>query len=904
METLNLPTAWSPALDFSPFLRQLITNRPWLADALRTGWETPLSAALLESQIADQPPPEDEISLKTMLRRVRQYAIAHIALRDLCAAAPLAEVVESMSLLADITTNHALSWLHQQQTQLYGEPLDTSGQPQKLMVIGMGKLGGRELNVSSDVDYIFVYPEDGNTDGPKSIDNFEFFSRLGKKLIAAIGEITDEGQVFRVDMRLRPNGDSGPLVCSLDALENYFITQGREWERYAWIKARVMNAGQNRQPQACEALYAVARPFIFRKYLDFGAIHAMRALHAQIRREVARKDMADHIKLGPGGIREIEFLAQVFQLIRGGREPGKAGGLQIRPTLQVLERLAQRGLITTEAEAKLRAAYLFLRRLEHRLQYVEDQQTHALPSQPEQQAALAPTMGFESWSELLDALNAHRATVSHQFEAIFSEADEGEHPLTSLWLGQLEDHEAQESLLAQGFREPTEAWSRLQALHQSARYQALPSSNRERLDAVGPRLIEAATLASNPDITLQRTLDFVDTISRRGAYLALLQQYPQALQKVADMVGSSAWAASYLNNHPILLDELLDARLLETEMDSPSFRELLEAHLADVGDDTERAMDILREVHHAQVFRLLAQDLAGKHTLEHVSDLLSLLADGILEVALKQCWATVRTRHRETPAFAVIGYGKLGGKELGYGSDLDMVYLFEDETSEAGQNYARLGQRLNSWLSTQTSAGLLFETDLRLRPNGDAGLLAVSLDAFRQYQLENAWVWEHQALTRARFCAGDPAVGARFEAIRQEILCQKRDPETLKTEVLAMRQKMLDAHASTEAGHFDIKQDRGGIVDVEFIVQYLILAHAHTYPELTQNLGNIALLGISAHLGLIDKTVATQVQNAYRRYRQTQHALRLNAQKGRVLNLEFRLETETVQALWSTVLGG
>lgn len=897
---MNFPSLWAPALEFSPFLRSLLENRDWLSTALLAQWEHPLTENSLREMLNEQPAITDEDSLKIALRRLRQQAIAHIALRDLTGKADLAEVVESMTLLADITTNIALTQLHQQLTRLYGEPLDSTGQSQKMLVVGMGKLGGRELNVSSDVDYIFIYPEDGETAGPKRIDNFEFFGRLGKKLIAAIDEITADGRVFRVDMRLRPNGDSGPLACSLEALENYFITQGREWERYAWIKARVMNTGENLQEDWSEQLTRIARPFVFRKYLDFGAINAMRALHAQIRREVARKDMADHIKLGPGGIREIEFIAQVFQLIRGGRDTQKEG-LQMRPTLVILKKLVERELITPDAEADLRTAYHFLRNLEHRLQYVGDQQTHMLPASAEQQAALAPTLGFPDWPALLETLNQHRERVSQHFESVFSDPEAGEHALSPLWLGQLDTESAIELLATLGFERPADTWNRLQELHTSARYQSLPASNRERLDAVGPRLLDAARSTVHPDLTLHRGLGFLETISRRGAYLALLQQYPQALQKVADMVGSAAWAAQYLNRHPILLDELLDSRLLETATDADAFSASLQHQLDAVRGDTEREMDVLREMHHAQVFRLLAQDLAGKHSIERISDHLSLLADRILEATLKLCWQTVRTRHRPTPAFAVIGYGKLGGKELGYASDLDMVYLYDDDDQDAGQNYTRLGQRLNTWLSSQTPAGFLFETDLRLRPNGDSGLLAVNLESFRQYQLENAWVWEHQALTRARFCAGDPAVGEKFEAIRQEILCLPRDQEHLRTEVLNMRQKMFESLASSSEGHFDLKHDRGGIVDVEFMVQYLILAHAHNHPAMTRNLGNIALLGIAAELGLMTTEAAHLAQLAYREYRRLQHSKRLNDEKSIVPLALVGDHPTHIQQLWQTL---
>ncbi|PKO34715.1 MAG: bifunctional [glutamate--ammonia ligase]-adenylyl-L-tyrosine phosphorylase/[glutamate--ammonia-ligase] adenylyltransferase [Betaproteobacteria bacterium HGW-Betaproteobacteria-7] len=893
---------WQRALDHSRYLSNLLQSRPALVDELAACWHQPLGEdhllAPLHVDFAD-----DE-AVKSVLRCLRQRAMAHITLRDLVGLAPLEEVVECMTMLADVTTNFALDHYHRQLVATYGEPLDHAGHPQRLLIIGMGKLGGRELNVSSDVDYIFVYPEEGETAGPKAIDNYDFFTRLGKRVIQALGDLTADGQVFRVDMRLRPNGDSGPLVCSLDALENYFITQGREWERYAWIKSRVMNAGPNADGQAIgewmAALRKISRPFVFRKYLDFGAINAMRDLHAQIRREVARKEMVGHVKLGPGGIREIEFIAQVFQLIRGGRDPA----LQIRPTLSVLKLLVERQLLPAESEAELRAAYVFLRRLEHRLQYVDDKQTHMLPEEAEARAVIAQSMDFPDWPALMAVLDSHRQKVSRHFEEVFSDPEAGEHPLTGLWLGQLDDETAIEAFGNLGFRHPQEAIARLAELRVANRYLQLPSQNRLRFDAVAPRLIEAAGASGNPDVTLVRGLNFLENIARRGAYLALLQQYPMALRRVADMMCASNWAADYLNRHPLLLDELLDPRLYEIATNWAGFRDNLRRNLADHAGDTEREMDILREVHHGQVFRLLAQDLAGLQTIERLSDHLTELADTIVQETLPLVWSKIKNRHCPTPKFAVIGYGKMGGKELGYASDLDLVYLYDDDDQDAPENYTRLGQRLNTWLSSQTSAGILFETDLRLRPNGDSGLLAVSVDAFRDYQLTKAWVWEHQALTRARFCAGDPAVGARFEEIRIEILCQQRDLDKLRAEVIAMRQKMIDAHASKSETEFGLKHDPGGIVDVEFIVQYLVLGHAHQHPELTGNLGNIALLRIAGDLGLIDRQQAEAAGNAYREYRRLQHAKRLSATpKARIPKEQVELHIAVVRALWREVFG-
>jgi glutamate-ammonia-ligase adenylyltransferase len=897
-----LDSPWQAAQNHSRYLRQLLASRPEIAAWLDEHVVLPVGARQMCDFLAQEAPGSEE-SLKRALRRLRQRVMATLIVRDIAGVAPLSEVVESMTQLADVTTNFALDFVHRQLSELFGEPLDSRGQPQRLLVIGMGKLGGRELNVSSDVDYIFVYPEEGQTSGRRRIDNYDFFLRLGKRLIGALGEPTGDGQVFRVDMRLRPNGDSGALVGSLGSLENYFITQGREWERYAWIKARVMNEGVNLQPEWVDGLQEICRPFVFRKYLDFGAINAMRELHAQIRREVARKDMAEHIKLGPGGIREIEFIAQVFQLIRGGREPA----LQARPTLQILALLAERRLLPADSERELAVAYEFLRRLEHRLQYVNDAQTHRLPTGDDERLQIARSLGFADWSALLTVLDTHRSAVGRHFEQVFSDPEEGRHPLAALWDGPVGGDDPLERLSTLGFRQPQAMLERLQGFRQSSRYLQLPASNRERLDALGPRLIDAAAATPMPDATWQRGLDFLATISRRGAYLALLQQYPQVLMKLAELIGSSSWAADYLTRHPILLDELLDSRIFDVAIDWQDFQQGLQARLAQHRDDTEREMDILRETHHAQVFHFLAQDMAGMHSVEHLADRLSELADIMVQTTMDLCWQKLRQRHphpERSPCFAVIAYGKLGGKELGFASDLDLVYLHDDPEPGAGELYARLGQRMSTWMSTQTSAGTLFEVDLRLRPNGDAGMLVCPIQAFRDYQLQHAWVWEHQALTRARFCAGDPAVGEQFEAIRVEILRRPRDLNRLREEVLSMRKRMLDQHASRSEEDFDIKHDRGGLIDVEFIVQYLILGHAHAHPRLCGNLGNLALLGMAAELGLIPGDLAAGTRSAYRDFRRMQHALRLNAgRRARVERASVARRIDAVRALWQAVFG-
>ena len=879
----------------SRYLVRLLDARPEIAAEVEAHIDQPLSLAELRAWIAAAPLTDD--TLKPALRQMKQRAYARIATRDLLGRAPLAEVMASMTLIAEVAVAAALKVLTAALAARYGTPRDAQGEMQQLIILGMGKLGGRELNVSSDIDLIFVYPEDGDTDGERSISNFEFFTRLGRQLISAIAEATGDGQVFRVDMRLRPNGDSGPLVCSFDMLETYFVSQGREWERYAWIKARPI--GEGYPPHRLTELEKIRRPFVFRKYLDFGAINAMRELHAQIRREVARRDMAGNVKLGPGGIREIEFIAQVFQLIRGGRDTA----LQIKPTIAVLQLLLQRGQLNIDAVVELTAAYDFLRRLEHRLQYLDDAQTHSLPDSAADQAIIAQAMGFANFEALAAELDDHRQHVAGHFEAVFADPNAGaaRHALDRIWHGAEADSRVAE--LAQlGYHDPVAALARLDAVHAGSRYRQMPETTRSQFDALVPRVIEAAAASPAPDAALSRILDLLEAVSRRAAYLALLLQYPRTLIHVARIAGSSSWAAEYLRQHPVLLDELLDPRLLESAPDWPTFKTQLAAQLEQVEPDTERQMDLMREAHHAQVFRLLAQDIAGLLTVERLADHLSELADIMLDLALHFTWKKLLQRHCEVPRFAVISYGKLGGKELGYASDLDLIFLFDDPHADADANYSRLATRLNTWLSSQTSAGQLFDTDLRLRPNGDAGLVVVSLESFRQYQRESAWVWEHQALTRARFSAGDSNIGAAFEKIRCEVLCQLRDLAKLREEVVAMRQKMMDAHAG-KSELFDLKHDPGGLVDVEFIVQYLVLGHAHAHRELTANKGNIALLRIAAEVGLIPADLAETVRNAYRDYRHLQHELRLNNQPARVDGASVADHVAAVRKLWNHVFG-
>ena len=870
----------------SRYLTMQLQARSWLATRIAPFLDRPLERADLQAFLDSEALTENNLAPR--LRQLRAFVYAHVMVRDLAGLAVLHEVTGAMTLLAELSVETAQRVLHAQLVERYGTPRNAAGQAQDLIVIGMGKLGGAELNVSSDIDLIFVFPEDGETDGTRSIGAFEFFSRLGRALIAAISEPTGEGFVFRVDMRLRPNGDSGPLVANFDMLEQYFVSQGREWERYAWIKARALTGDHH------DGLEAIARPFVFRKYLDFGAFNAMRALHAQIRREVARRDMADNIKLGPGGIREIEFIAQVFQLIRGGRDEG----LRVRPTLQVLAALAQRGIMPDDTVGELSAAYDFLRRLEHRIQYLDDAQTHMLPASPEDRLRVAQAMGFGSVEALHAALDAHRTIVSRHFEAAFADPSAGQTQPDNAWPAEPEVDTTQQALAELGFKEPETLARHLHAFRDGPRYRAMSEEARLRLDALAPRVLALCAEQSNADETLVRVIALFEAICRRSAYVALLQQYPQALSRVITLMSASSWAARYLTLHPLLLDELLDNRNTQDAVNAVRFAAELASTMDAQKNDTERQLDLMRELHHAQVFRLLCSDLAGEQTVEHLSDRLSELADIVLAETLRQCWT--KLGKEGAPPFAIVGYGKLGGKELGYASDLDIIFLHDDPDPDAQVVYSRLAQRINSWLSNRTPAGQLFETDLRLRPNGDSGFLVSSLVAFEQYQREAAWVWEHQALTRARFCAGDASLGARFEQLRRDLLCSPRDVSKLRGEVAAMRRKMMDAHANKGEG-FELKHDAGGLIDVEFIVQYLVLAHAHEWPDLADNVGNIALLKRAAAVGLLPVEIALAAADAYRNLRHAQHALRLNEKGSRSTSDSHEAERAAIDALWNCV---
>ena len=924
----------------SLFASRSLLARPdwasWLAEQEARSVDLAAINTLLEPVKRVAAEPElSELSLMTELRLARQKLMLHLGLRDLSGQASLAEVTQALSLFAEQTVAIAIDAIRSDLKIRFGIPWSTETNCEvPLMVVGMGKLGGYELNLSSDIDLIFLYEYEGDTQGgEKSLSNHEWFTRMGKRLIKVISEHDANGFVFRVDMRLRPNGDSGPLVCSLDMLEVYLTVQGREWERYAWIKGRLIYplAGSPDHGRCEKALDQLIRPFVYRRHLDYGVIAAIRDLHTQIQREAEKRSANRHgrshdIKLGRGGIREIEFLAQMFQLMRGGTDPR----FRIRPTLQVLHLLGQQNLLPADEVHDLTEAYIFLRRLEHRIQLWEDQQTHYFPEEAESRARLAEAMnGLEGNASkdspaFLEELSRQQDRVARLFEKAFVLDDKTRLDTESIapdWEPNCEHYP--------GACERWKTWL------ESSKHRSLPEKSRHIFNNL---ICKAAEQLNNDvissalaDQTLLRFFDLLEAIARRSAYLSILAEYPSALHNILALLQASQWGANYLSRHPHLLDYLLSTRSESELVNHPDaywkgvqidLDMRLDDALADGDGAAEHAMDILRVTHHTETFITLLADLgigiAKPLSVEAVSDRLSALADLILQASFERIWPGVAKKFDldlAPPSFAVIAYGKLGGKELGYASDLDLVFLYDQTEAEAGavqfpaqEIFSLLAKRMINWLTTHTAAGTIFEIDTRLRPNGSAGFLVTSLESFRKYQFREgdnaAWVWEHQALTRARCAAGNPRVAPQFDTIRSDVLSQVRDVTTLRLEILGMRRKVHAGHPNPSS-QFDLKHDAGGMVDIEFIVQFLVLAHAHQDPALIGNLGNIALLGIAANAGLISAAAATAVADAYRLLREQQHRLRLDgAEKTRVdlmLHPDLLEARAAVSVLWEEI---
>jgi glutamate-ammonia-ligase adenylyltransferase len=863
----------------------------------------------------------DERALGEALRRIRRREMVRIAWRDLAGWAELDEVLGDLTGLADACVAGALERLHEWQcSDLPG----TRARPVPAMVVlGMGKLGAGELNFSSDIDLIFTYPESESVWQRRHTSPDEYYTRLGQSLINTLHPATDLGFVFRVDMRLRPYGNSGPLAVSFDAMAEYYQLQGREWERYAMIKARPVTG----DPVDAETLMEMLRPFVYRRYLDFDAFESLRGLKEQITREVERKGLDDNIKLGPGGIREVEFIAQVFQLVRGGRQPA----LQQRGVVPVLKQLSVLGHLPETVTSQLIEAYRFLRRLENRLQACDDQQVHRLPGEALARERQAYAMGYAHWDALLSDLAAHRQRVEEHFEQVFATprskaAAAGRQDGTDMkavWLDPGGAEERIAALEAAGFDDAGQACNWIRQFRASTVLRFMGVRGRERLDQLMPLIFSAVASATQPYETLKRVGQLLEAIAGRTAYLTLLLEHPDALAQLVKLCAASPWIATELARHPLLLDELLDPRTLYEPLGREGLTQILGLRLSGIGPaDLEQQMDSLRHFKQSAVLRVAAADIVGSLPLMRVSDYLTEIAEVILGKVLELVWNdlvrrygqprfTVRGRTRDA-GFAVLAYGKLGGIELGYGSDLDLVFLHEGtgrsqytsgpRSVDNSVFFTRLSQRIIHFLNTLTAAGVLYEVDTRLRPSGSSGLLVSSLKAFSDYQRGDAWTWEHQALVRARVVAGCGRIAQQFGGIRAEVLSVPRDPVILRREVREMRQRMRRELGHPGPDRFDLKQDEGGIADIEFMVQYGVLSWARDHPELLTYTDNIRLLERFAAAGLLTPRDAGLLCDAYRDYRARLHRLALQDVPAVVGADEFAGHREAVTRIWHLLM--
>jgi glutamate-ammonia-ligase adenylyltransferase len=920
------------ALAGSLYLAEQWRRKPWLLSELADSGDLWIGIDAddfnqrLQHKLVDA---TDEAALMRILREFRQYHMQRIIFRDFNRLSDWQQTTEELSFLADTCIDSAQSWHYTRMCAELGTPIGRdSGQPQQMVVLGMGKLGAWELNLSSDIDLIFAFAEGGQTvGGTRAIDNQDFFIRLGQRLIKALDAPTADGIVFRTDMRLRPWGDSGALAYSFAALEEYYQTQGREWERYAMIKARVV-AGDR---VAGSELMATLKPFVYRRYIDFSAFSSLREMKALIARQVVRLGKTDDVKLGAGGIREIEFIAQAFQLIRGGRDTQ----LQERRVMNVLASLPERGLMPQDAVDELRAAYVFLRNTEHAIQGFQDKQTQLVPKDATARMRIACVMGFPEWDVFYAELNRVRSRVSHHFRDVIVEpaGTRTAEPVpamvqwSSLWNGELADDAAALLLTQHGFADAADVCARLATLRSSRQVREMQVLGRERLDALMPALLMRVSLQEHSTVTLMRIVPLIEAVARRSSYLLLLVENLGALEQLVLLCAASPWIAQQLTSTPVLLDELLNTgTLYKAPAPADLAADLQQQVLRLNGDDLEAHMEALRYYRLSHVLRVAASEVTGKLPLMKVSDYLTWIAEAALAHVLSLAWQQLTHKHgfphREDgsvcdPDFVIVGYGKLGGIELGYGSDLDLVFLHDadpnsmtdgDKPSDNASFFARLAQRIIHILTTSTPLGRLYEVDTRLRPSGASGLMVSTLKSFERYQHDKAWTWEHQALSRARVVAGSARLAARFNQVRDAVLAKPRDEAALKRDVIDMRRKMRDQLLPADIkGHererFHLKLGSGGIVDIEFMVQYAVLAWAHQHPSLTRWTDNIRILETLADTGLMEVATAQALTEAYKAFRAQAHKLALQQQAGVVDASLFEPMRQQVLAQWRTLLG-
>ncbi|MCG8671607.1 MAG: bifunctional [glutamate--ammonia ligase]-adenylyl-L-tyrosine phosphorylase/[glutamate--ammonia-ligase] adenylyltransferase [Pseudomonadales bacterium] len=901
------------------------------SDALQSTYKAGDIRSLLQTQLEEV---SEAKALDKALREFRRFHMVRIIWRDSCRLAKFAEVTQDLSDLADACVAEAVRLHYQWLAPVWGTPFyKDSEEPMPMVVLGMGKLGACELNLSSDIDLMFAFPYEGETQGgSRSLTHRDFFVRLGQRVIKSLDEINADGFVFRVDMRLRPYGTAGALALSFDAMETYYEEQGREWERYAMIKARPMgdDLGEG------ENLLCRLRPFVYRRYIDFGVIESLREMKALINREVLRKGAIDNVKTGSGGIREIEFIAQAFQLVRGGQDLD----LQERSLLKVLGLLAQIQLLPDKAVKELHDAYIFLRDVEHRIQALADRQTQNIPDDEVSQLRIALGMGFSEWSQFKKTLDEKRHGVRNHFESVIAAQHEEEQSnidnsdAQSLWLDDIDEEELHELIVELGFSEHDveHVWAIIRDLRENKVVVHLQPVPRQRLDKLMPLIIAACGSQGDGLTALERVVALVQSILRRSAYMSLLVENPSALDRLANLSCASPWVAELMARYPVLLDELIDPNSLFSPPPVAELKnELRQLMLRIPEDDFEQQMECLRQFKNVHLLRVAASEITGSLPVMKVSDYLTWTAETILQEVLELAWKQMVERHgypikengdRCDPDFIIVGYGKMGGIELSYTSDLDLVFVHGaasnkstdgDRSIDNNMFFTRLGQRIIHILSTRTASGMLYETDMRLRPSGNSGLLVASLKAFEQYQNEQAWTWEKQALVRARVVAGCPALAESFNEARARILAQHRDPDTLATEVVEMRHKMID-HLSESKKRtlepedlaadklFHLKQDPGGIVDIEFLTQYFVLCYGENNPSLLEWPDNVRLLEAIQKAELLTAEEAEVLRDAYLEYRSRTHRLALQNEKGKVPGNQFTELRQRVRQIWHKVL--
>lgn len=907
---LPAPTA-SLAASHSRFWQRLHRRYADVMDALPPG--APVRATM--EQALQRLQQEQGWDLSAALRVVRQLVMERLMTLDCAQQADLHTVTRGVTELAELALDRACAQVRQELDARHGRPAGSEGQEVPLWIIGMGKLGARELNVSSDIDLIYVYEHEGETlglpDGRGKISNHEYFTKAVKAIYNLIGDTTEHGFVFRVDLALRPHGNSGPAAISLSSLEDYLQIHGREWERFAWLKSRVVAPLDAVRAPNVQALRNVVLPFVFRKYLDYSVFESLRSLHRQIREHAMRRsaghpERANDVKLSRGGIREIEFTVQLLQVVRGGQFPE----LRCRPTLEALQRLTRSSLMPAETAEQLAQAYVFLRNVEHRIQYLDDQQTHVLPTRDDDLEWIASTMGFSDASGFLLQLDAHREFVAQEFDTLLGGSQSGQCPS-----GNCNGPRATQTASAPDLETliedlPPLMAERLMGWRDNIKVRGLRDEARARLFRLVQR---TAQRVGQEQDGLQATaalrfIDWLEPLLRRESYLALLLERPAVHERLLDLLGAAKWPARYLQQHPGVIDELASDQLFSERFDAAAFEQEMALRLAALEstgeDDDENLLNLLRRAQHAEIFRTLARDIEGAITVEQVADDLSALADSVLRVTAQWCWQRLKQRHREDPQFGIIGYGKLGGKELGYGSDLDIVFIFDDEDDNAPEIYTAWVRKLINWLTVKTGEGDLYEIDTALRPNGNSGLLVTSFKSYANYQQQRgsntAWTWEHQAMTRARFVLGSDSLRQRFDNVREAVITAPRDAQALKQEIVSMRERVRSAHP-VRGDWFDVKHSRGGMLDAEFVVQYLVLSQSAQHPELVANLGNIALLQRAEKAGLLPAGVGQAAASAYRELRRMQHTSRLDEGSGLVPEALVTTHRDAVLALWQAV---